>query len=560
MVAPGPIKEQFKALGLSCAATELEVKEAYLRLAREHHPDHNYGDHEAAERFKEVQVAYESLCRHFAKPKPKARPRRSDQSPFVAPDSSRYSFLRLGLLAASVPIFLIATLWGWHHWQPRLALQGVPESHPFASQDTSRVALAETSVSPQSVLKATFAAGDSDDEDTAAALSNFEESIENAGALSDHPADGVVHSSYSAIAPETNQSSTFENEIIPVRPLSHGSFSNSDEIVERDFEISDVGDSPTSPNQLMLPDRIPDLDFLDPITWYGYLEAINQTPAKSAASTNPAPNFDGGSSLGTGSSRYSTAYPSTSYQSSHGYAEEETLPFELDASPLNQQAQSTLPWQSPADLKSTLDIDSLDAFQQEKPSKPRVSNGIAEFSYDKRSSRRRADPTVEPRTKRNSTDRLRTPQAFQPRPGKISSLDDMLFGGVPSAPSHFERSPRTKMRRTAEQSLTYSSPNTKPIASENLTELMQPSLSPARKRHRMDLEAIQPSARPNMPLGTSKPSPFQPGVSQLKSAERPPKFDRIQRHKKNLQPYSSKAPSKGMNPNRSNSFQFLPAR
>ena len=48
-------------LGVERNATADEIKKAYRRLAREHHPDANQGDAGAEERFKEITVAYETL-------------------------------------------------------------------------------------------------------------------------------------------------------------------------------------------------------------------------------------------------------------------------------------------------------------------------------------------------------------------------------------------------------------------------------------------------------------------------------------------------------------------
>ena len=54
-------KDYYKILGLEKDCTEQEIKKAYRKLAIVHHPDKNPGDDEAAERFKEIQEAHETL-------------------------------------------------------------------------------------------------------------------------------------------------------------------------------------------------------------------------------------------------------------------------------------------------------------------------------------------------------------------------------------------------------------------------------------------------------------------------------------------------------------------
>lgn len=54
-------KDYYKVLGVEKGSTEKEIKSAFRRLAREHHPDVNPGDPQAEARFKEINEAYEVL-------------------------------------------------------------------------------------------------------------------------------------------------------------------------------------------------------------------------------------------------------------------------------------------------------------------------------------------------------------------------------------------------------------------------------------------------------------------------------------------------------------------
>ena len=54
-------KDYYSTLGVAKTATEKEIKQAYRKLARKHHPDVNPGDKSAETRSKELNEAYEVL-------------------------------------------------------------------------------------------------------------------------------------------------------------------------------------------------------------------------------------------------------------------------------------------------------------------------------------------------------------------------------------------------------------------------------------------------------------------------------------------------------------------
>ncbi len=54
-------RDYYEVLGVPRTASEADIKKAYRKLARQHHPDRNPGDKQAETRFKEVQEAYDVL-------------------------------------------------------------------------------------------------------------------------------------------------------------------------------------------------------------------------------------------------------------------------------------------------------------------------------------------------------------------------------------------------------------------------------------------------------------------------------------------------------------------
>ena len=54
-------KDYYKVWGVERTATEAEIKKAYRKLAKQHHPDHNPDNKAAETRLKEINEAYETL-------------------------------------------------------------------------------------------------------------------------------------------------------------------------------------------------------------------------------------------------------------------------------------------------------------------------------------------------------------------------------------------------------------------------------------------------------------------------------------------------------------------
>ena len=54
-------KDFYAVLGVPSTATQDEIKKAYRKLAKKHHPDVNPGNKAAEDRFKAVSAAYEVL-------------------------------------------------------------------------------------------------------------------------------------------------------------------------------------------------------------------------------------------------------------------------------------------------------------------------------------------------------------------------------------------------------------------------------------------------------------------------------------------------------------------
>src|SRR4051794_185978 len=55
------MRDPYQVLGVPRTASEAEIKKAYRKLAKAHHPDRNANDPKAKDRFAEVNSAYEIL-------------------------------------------------------------------------------------------------------------------------------------------------------------------------------------------------------------------------------------------------------------------------------------------------------------------------------------------------------------------------------------------------------------------------------------------------------------------------------------------------------------------
>ena len=54
-------KDYYDLLGVNKNCDDKSLKSAFRKLAKEYHPDHNAGNPDAEEKFKEISEAYERL-------------------------------------------------------------------------------------------------------------------------------------------------------------------------------------------------------------------------------------------------------------------------------------------------------------------------------------------------------------------------------------------------------------------------------------------------------------------------------------------------------------------
>jgi curved DNA-binding protein len=63
-------RDPHRVLGVPSNASAEELHDAYRRLVKQHHPDHNGGSAEATQRFQEIQEAYDELRNRPAPSRP----------------------------------------------------------------------------------------------------------------------------------------------------------------------------------------------------------------------------------------------------------------------------------------------------------------------------------------------------------------------------------------------------------------------------------------------------------------------------------------------------------
>ncbi len=106
--------DYYQLLGVSRVATEAEIKSAYRKLAFAYHPDRNPGDKAAEARFKQIQLAYETLIDVNARARYNsghAQPKRPQPPPRKPKGSTEFKVRRDGFGISDAPP-PVTDLWG----------------------------------------------------------------------------------------------------------------------------------------------------------------------------------------------------------------------------------------------------------------------------------------------------------------------------------------------------------------------------------------------------------------------------------------------------------------
>ena len=535
MVAKRPTNEHYETLGLSCAATELEVKEAYYRLAREHHPDHNYGDAEAAERFKEVQMAYEALCRRFAKPKP----RKSEQFPFVTPSSSRFTTLHLVAFASCVILLAATAVWAWLPWQSKRSFSESSES--VASLEVPTLP-STASVELREPAQRTNVENTIADEPRDSSISSaLEDEAKKPVESPTDPTNGVVHASYEART-SGQDSSVRSSHIAGTDPLliREGS-PDRDEPLANEPSTSTTWSPPAvSSTSFDLPDvELTDLDLWDSATWYGYLRAISRTPAETRAKTKSASDDRSGSILEAESSRFSAVPSGTGYKSSGSPATHDSTAIDVGSDYSFSSAKEVSAGKGSVSFGGSFGTKPSDRRKFDKSATTQLTPESLDFSYGKKSSPHVVDlqTTVE----------NWTTNARKSSQGSLSTMDKYSSAGEKNGLGLRTDRPRRELPsidRSWEPSFhKYSDARRDWNPNADLGQTAKSRLS-AKPFAEFEAGRYRPDSEGQGGGSWSTVGPAQPQARAQRTAEWKPSANRIRQHKKSLQPYSAKAPSK----------------
>lgn len=480
-------------------------------------------------------MAYEALCKRFAKPKP----RKSEQFPFVTPSSSRFTTSHLVALASCGILLAATAVWAWFPWQSKRSFG--ESSGNVASLEVPNMRSTESVELREPTQGAKVENTVADLTRDSSMSRTRDEKVGQSVTSSTDAANGVVHASYEARTSGHDSTIRSSNMTGTDRLLIREAMPDWDEPLANEPSPSTTWSPPAvNSRSFDLPDvELADMDLWDSTAWYGYLEAISRTQSDTAAGTKPGSDAPSGLGFEAESSRFSVGPSGTGYHPSGSRAKRDSIADDLGSDYSFSPAKEVSAGKGSVSFGGSFGTKTSETRKFDTSERTHLTHESSEFSYGKKSPPHVVDFQTRMESW-NSTNTRKNSQGSLSTMGKSSSAGEKKGLGLRIDRSRRElpsidRSWESPLRKYSD-----SRRDRNPDADLGQTPKSRLSTKPfggfEAGRYWSHSEGQRGGSRST--VGPGQPQARAKGTSEWK-----PNANRIRQHKKSLQPYSAKAPS-----------------